>query len=146
MWAMSVPETGGVSPEPSAGAAPPPATAAGKPPGPREVRLLGLDWNEADAKSAIITVGGTVTGGLLLVLFIGISVILAKQIITLVLFTSIYVIMVAIIFLAHFSERFLGPGRRRKVAIRIRYTALGVIVISLVLNTMAYVGLAAGIK
>ena len=59
LCAMPVPETGGVPPEPAAGAAPPPATAAGKPLGPREVRLLGLDWNEADAKSAIITVGGT---------------------------------------------------------------------------------------
>ena len=79
-------------------------------------------------------------------LFIGISIILAKHIIALEIFTGIYVIMGAIIVLARFSVRFLLWSRGRKVAIRIRSTAFGVIVISLVLNTMAYVGLAAGIK
>jgi hypothetical protein len=42
--------------------------------------LFGLDWNQADAKSAILTVGGTVLGGLLLVLSIGIAIIFAKHV------------------------------------------------------------------
>lgn len=43
-----------------------------KPPDePRSWKHLGLTWNEADAKLAIITVGGTILGGLLLVLIVG---------------------------------------------------------------------------
>jgi hypothetical protein len=38
---------------------------------PRTWRYFGMTWNEADAKLAIITVGGTIFGGLLLVLIVG---------------------------------------------------------------------------
>lgn len=142
--ARPVPETGAVPPEPAVTPDPPPALVAGELPGSREIRLLGLGWNEADAKSAIITVSGTVAGGLL-VLFIGISVILAKHIIMFVLFTILDAILVAIILLAFLSEKSLRPGRRKVVGI-IRFTADVVLVFSLILNGMAYVGLVAGIK
>jgi hypothetical protein len=43
---------------------------------PRERKAFGLTWNEADAKSAIITIGGTIAGGLVLVLMVGLALVL----------------------------------------------------------------------
>lgn len=41
-------------------------------------RGVGLNWNESDAKSALITVGGTILGGLLVVLMIGLSLAISR--------------------------------------------------------------------
>ena len=44
---------------------------------PRSWQYLGLTWNEADLKSVIITVGGTIAGGLVLVMIVGLALALA---------------------------------------------------------------------
>jgi hypothetical protein len=40
---------------------------------PREWQLFGLTWNEVDLKSVIITVGGTIAGGLAVVATVGLA-------------------------------------------------------------------------
>jgi hypothetical protein len=44
---------------------------------PHERKAFGMAWNDADAKSVIITVGGTVLGGLVLVLMVGLALVFA---------------------------------------------------------------------
>jgi len=107
-----------------------------------------MTWTEADAKSAIITVGGTVLGGVLLVLIVGLALALARWGNKHETLAGWLIVAVsgagAIIFRLAYTRGILRPANSRR-STNFKRAALAAMAIALMINFLALVGMAAGI-
>jgi len=108
---------------------------------PRTWRWLGMTWNEADAKLAIITIGGTIIGGLILVVTIALALAAAHQQErshtsgwTLALSASGW--LVAAFLIRQF----------RRVKLRVWAVLVAVCLFGALFSLLALIGMAAGVK
>jgi hypothetical protein len=119
---------------------------------PRSWQYFGLTWNEADAKSVIITVGGTIAGGLVLVIMVGLALALAHVMVggkypisawSLLLFLSLPTIVLALNWPIARSLKEIDKSRR---IIQVALTAFqALVVLALLQFLLILVGVAAGI-
>jgi len=110
-----------------------------------------MAWNEADAKSLFITIGGTILGGLVLVMILGLTLIFSRYALSsstnhfedVVLCLVIIVLSLLIVWKVKRGYRPLGA---KAYPLWLRLLSLGLAVIAGLFCLLIVVGAAAGIK